>query len=46
MELHLFRFSMDKVGWLVMQYKVFPTDALWSPKGGMAIWLWKEDGTR
>jgi len=28
MELHLFRFSMDKVGWLVMQYKVFPTDAL------------------
>jgi hypothetical protein len=28
MELHLFWFSMDKVGWLVMQYKVFPTDAL------------------
>jgi len=28
MDLHLFRFSMNKVGWLVMQYKVFPTDAL------------------
>jgi hypothetical protein len=27
MDLHLFRFSMDKVKWLVMQYKVFPTDA-------------------
>jgi hypothetical protein len=46
MDLHLFRFFMNKVGWLVMQYKVFPTDALWSLKGGMAIWLWKEDGTR
>jgi hypothetical protein len=28
MDLHLFRFFMNKVGWLVMQYKVFPTDAL------------------
>jgi hypothetical protein len=36
---------VDEVRWLVMQYKVSPTDVLWSPKDGLAIWLWKEDGT-
>jgi hypothetical protein len=36
---------VDEVGWLMMQYKIFPTDVLWSPKDGLAIWLWKEDGT-
>ncbi len=39
-----FGFFVYKVGWMVMQYKVFPTDALWSPKDGPTIWLWKEDG--
>jgi hypothetical protein len=26
-EMHLFRFFVDKVGWLIMQYKVSPTNA-------------------
>ncbi len=29
-----------------MQYKVSPTNVLWSFKYGLAIQLWKEDGTR
>ncbi len=29
-----------------MQYKVSPTNALWSPKDGPTIRLWKEDGIR
>jgi hypothetical protein len=37
---------MEKVGWLVMQYKLFRTNVLWSLKDGLAKWLWKEDGTR
>ncbi len=28
-----------------MQYKISPIDALWSPKDGSTIQLWKEDGT-
>jgi hypothetical protein len=28
----------------MMQYKVFPTNALWSSKDGPTIQLWKEDG--
>jgi hypothetical protein len=43
-EMHLFQFFIDEVRWLVMQYKVSFNDALWNPKDGMAIWLWKEDG--
>jgi hypothetical protein len=43
MEMHLFRFFVDEVGWPVMQYKVFFTNALWSPKDGLAMRLWKED---
>jgi hypothetical protein len=35
--------DVDKVGWLVMQYKVYPTNVLWSLKDGLPIWLWKED---
>jgi hypothetical protein len=35
---------MDEIGWLVMQYKVSPTNVLWSPKDGPTIQLWKEDG--
>jgi len=37
---------MEKVGWLVMQYKLFRTNVLWSLKNGLAIWLWKEDGIK
>ncbi len=44
-KMHLFWVFVDEVGWLMMQYKIFPTDVLWSPKDGLAIWLWKEDGT-
>ncbi len=44
MKMHLFRFFMDEVRWPVMQYKVFPIDALWNLKDGLAIQLWKEDG--
>jgi len=37
---------VDEIGWLMMQYKVFLIDPLWSPKDGLAIRLWKEDGIR
>jgi hypothetical protein len=36
-KMHLFKIFMDEVGWLVMQYKMFPTNALWSLKDGLAI---------
>jgi hypothetical protein len=42
--MHLFQFFVHKVGWPVMQYKVSLIDALWSPKNGLTIRLWKEDG--
>jgi hypothetical protein len=29
-----------------MQYKITPTDVLWSLKDGLTIRLWKEDGIR
>jgi hypothetical protein len=29
-----------------MQYKLFPIDALWSPKDSLTIRLWKENGIR
>ncbi len=32
--------------WLMMQYNISPINVLWRPKDGMAIPLWKEDGTR
>ncbi len=37
MEMHLFWFFMDKIWWLVMKYKVFPINVLWSPKDGLTI---------
>jgi hypothetical protein len=43
--MHLFHFFVDKVGWLVMQYTIPLTNALWSPKDGSTIQLCKEDGT-
>jgi hypothetical protein len=39
-----FGFFVDVVGWLVMQYKIFPINVLWSPKNGPTIQMWKEDG--
>jgi len=42
-EMHLFQFFVDKVGLLVMQYKVSPTDTLWNAKDSSTISLWKED---
>jgi hypothetical protein len=44
-EMHLFRFFVDELKWLVMQYKVSPSDVLRSFKDGPTIQLWKEDGT-
>jgi hypothetical protein len=43
-KMHLFWFFVDEVGWLVVQYKIFHIDVLWSPKDGPTIRLWKEDG--
>ncbi len=40
----MFRFFVDEVGWPVMQYKISPTNVLWSLKDGPTIQLWKEDG--
>ncbi len=36
-EMHLFQFFMEKVRWLMMQYKLSHTNALWSLKDGLAI---------
>jgi len=36
-------FFVDSIGWHVMQYKVSPINALWSPKDGPPIWLWQVD---
>ncbi len=44
MKMHLFKFFVDEVRWLVMQYKMFFTNVLWSPQDGLGIRLWKEDG--
>ncbi len=42
-DMHLFQFFVDSTRWLVMQYKVFPIYAMWSPKDGLAIQLWKSN---
>ncbi len=39
--MHLFRFFVDSLGWLVMQYKVSPTNSVWGPIDGFPIKLWK-----
>jgi hypothetical protein len=39
--MHLFRFFVDSLGWLVMQYKVSPTNLVWSLIDGLPIRLWK-----
>ncbi len=33
--MHLFQFFVDSSRWLVMQYKVSPTNSIWSPKDGL-----------
>jgi hypothetical protein len=30
-DMHLFRFFVDSMGWLVMQYRVSPTNPIWNP---------------
>jgi muramoyltetrapeptide carboxypeptidase LdcA involved in peptidoglycan recycling len=39
----LFLFFNNSIGWLVMQYKMSLTNALWSPKNGPPIPLWQID---
>jgi hypothetical protein len=39
--MHLFRFFVDSLGWLVMQYHVSPINHVWSPIDGPSIRLWK-----
>jgi hypothetical protein len=36
-EMHLFWFFINEVRWLVIQYKVSFTNALWNPKDGPTI---------
>jgi hypothetical protein len=38
-EMHLFNFFVDLLGWLVMQYKVSPTNLVWSPIDAFPIRL-------
>jgi len=40
-DMHLFRFFVDSSGWLMMQYKVSPTNPVWSSINGFQIKLWK-----
>jgi hypothetical protein len=40
-DVHLFRFFVDLFGWPMMQYKVSPTNNVWSPTKGPPIQLWK-----
>jgi hypothetical protein len=39
--MHLFRFFVDFLGWLMMQYHVSPIDHVWNPIDGPLIRLWK-----
>jgi len=41
--IHLFIFFVDSSSWLVMQYKVFPTNPIWSPINGFQIKLWRSN---
>jgi hypothetical protein len=40
-DMHLFRFFGDLLGWLMMQYKVSPTNLVHSLIDGLPIRLWK-----
>jgi hypothetical protein len=39
-DMHLFIFLVDSLGWLVMQYKVSPIDHEWNPTNAPPIILW------
>ncbi len=39
-DMHMFRFFVDLLGWPVMQYKVSPTNLVWSSIDGPWIKLW------
>ncbi len=39
--MHLFRFSVDSLGWPMMEYKVSPIDPVWSLLDAPPIRLWK-----
>jgi hypothetical protein len=40
-DMNLFYFFVDSLGWPMMQYKVSPTNMMWSPINGPLIKLWK-----
>ncbi len=40
-DMHMFRFFVDSLGWPVMQYKVSPIDPIQSLIDGPLIRLWK-----
>jgi hypothetical protein len=40
-DMHMFNFFVDSLGWPLMQYKVSPTNLMWSPIHGPLIRLWK-----
>jgi len=39
--MHLFRSFVDLSGWPMMQYKVSPTNSVWSLMDGLLTKLWK-----
>jgi hypothetical protein len=39
--MHIFRFFVDSSCWLVIQYKVSPTNPVWSFIGVLLIRLWE-----
>jgi hypothetical protein len=40
-DMHLFKFFIDSMGWPIMQYKVSPIDPIWSLVNAPPIKLWK-----
>jgi hypothetical protein len=45
-DMHIFRFFIDRVGWLVFQYKAFATDPDWLPRGSPHhMWRADSDGS-
>ncbi len=40
-DMHMFNFFVDSLGWPLMQCKFSPTNLMWSPIHGPLIRLWK-----
>jgi hypothetical protein len=40
-DMHMFRFFVDSLGWSMMQYKISPTNHVWSLIDGPLIRLWE-----